>query len=75
MAMTSGVQNQTVFGSNRDGAGAGIVGVNAEANNASSVVLLSADGTEHVLWFKNDGTLMHGTRANFATPQSAGSAV
>jgi len=75
MALTERVASQTVFGGARAGAGAGLVAVNTPSGTASGVVLVSADGTETLLWARNNGKLYRGTRGNFATPESAGTAL
>lgn len=71
MAVAQRRDNQTGLSSARSDYGA--VAVNSKG--ASGLVLQSLDGTEHVLWFKNDGTLMHGTYVMFMDPQNLGSAV
>lgn len=64
---------QTAFGSGSDGPC--IVAINSATGTASGLVLISADGTETVLWARNNGKLYRGTRANFATPEAAGTAL
>lgn len=66
---------QTCFCSARDGAGPGLVAINTPDGTASGIVLIDTGGVERVLWFKSDGDLMTGTRANFDTPNAAGTVV
>lgn len=71
MAVAERRDNQTAFSSAREPAG--VIAVNS--SGASGIVLQSANGTEHVLWFRDSGALFHGTYANFQTPEAAGNAV
>lgn len=73
MALTDRVDGQTAFGSPRI-AGC-IVAVNTKDGTASGIVLLQPNGTEKVLYVNDTGELTIGTRANFTTPNSAGTKV
>jgi hypothetical protein len=73
MVLTERVIDETVFGSNRDGAST--VAVQPGAGSPSGLVLMDTAGVEYVIWVKTDGALYIGTRANFATPNAAGTKV
>ena len=75
MALTERVGNQTAFGGARPGAGPGIVAINTPSGTASGLVLMDTAGTEYVLWVDSTGDLRIGTRANFDTPNAAGTVV
>lgn len=72
MVLTERTAGETVFGSTRQQS---TVGLNTLAGTASGIVLISADGTEFVIWVRNNGDVMTGSRANFTTPQSAGTKI
>ena len=75
MALTLRVENQTNIGSSRAGAGSGILAIDSASGSASGIVLLDTAGTEYVLFVDTTGDLKIGTRANFTTPNSAGTVV
>ena len=72
MAHTENVSGETVIGSSRTQC---TVSVNTLAGTASGIVLLDTAGVEYVLWVDSTGDLMIGTRANFTTPNAAGTVV
>lgn len=72
MALTERVLGETAFGSPRE---QGTIAVNTVATTASGVVLLDTAGVEYMLWVDSTGKLRIGTRANFTTPNSAGTVV
>jgi hypothetical protein len=75
MAATLRVANQTNIGSSRAATNPGILLIDTPAGTASGIVLQDSAGTEYVLWVDTTGDLMIGTRANFATPDAAGTVV
>lgn len=80
MAINERTENETVMGTTRNNAPAGvaIVGVPGYLNVGGApgyIVLNSTNGTEVLLWARNDGKLYGGTRANYATPEAAGNAL
>lgn len=76
MARTLRVANQTNIGSNRAAvANPGLLFIDSPDSSASGIVFISQDGTETVIWARNNGHMYYGTRANFATPESAGTAL
>lgn len=74
MVLTDRKEGQTAFGSPR--VPSCTVAVNTKAGSASGVVLLSSNGTEVLLWARNDGSLWRGTRTQFEnTPETTGTSV
>lgn len=73
MALTERVAGQTTVGSTRESSCT--FAVNTKSGTASGLVLVDTAGVEYVLWVDNTGDLKIGTRANFATPDAAGTVV
>ena len=72
MAHTERVAGETVFGSNRQQSTVALLSADT---TAPGLVLLDTAGTEYVLWVDTAGKFKIGTRANFTTPNSAGTIV
>lgn len=70
MALTTPVSGETVVGTSLVPSTLAI-----NSNGASGLVLLDSAGTEYVVWVKTTGELFIGTRAQFATPDAAGTKV
>lgn len=64
---------QTTFGSDKEGPH--VLAVNCKTGFASGIALVDSAGTEYILYIDTTGDLRIGTRANFATPNAAGTVV
>lgn len=72
MALVGRRAGLTVFGSVRERCA---LGVDAKAGTASGLVLVDTAGVEYYLWIDNTGDLKIGTRANFESPNTAGTVI
>lgn len=72
MALTPRVDGESVLGSPRVRS---TTAHDTLAGTASGIVLLDTAGVEYVLWVDSTGDLRVGTRANFTTPNSAGTVI
>ena len=72
MAHLERVDGQTTIGSKHS---PGSLAVDSKLGIPSSLVLVDSAGVEYVIWIDVTGDLKIGTRANFVTPDAAGTVI